>query len=423
MLAVTDDDCAPDPSWLEGVASAFSREHPPAAVTGGCFAARRAPAGHVPGVGARLRYLEGITRDGHAVVRGHRWELRGVRARVARVRWLGRAPRGRLGWPGRRGRGASLPPASSRASPFAMRRPPSSVTNGRPPPSGTQRAGPTASALAPCAGSGSGGGTPSRFVSSPGSRGCTAGRCWGRCGTATPAEPRSMHARSRASRQGFCTASSRAVTGMSAGDRVAPVSVVIPSRERPGLLMDAVHSVLDGGSVPRELVVVDQSAAPNTELTALGDVRGCRIHYIHSATVGPSRGRNIGIAAATQANVVLIDDDMLVAHDWLAKLVEALPDDPRGVATGAVLPAPPEGGGVAPRPPSSRAPSRRCTAALSRSTFCRVQTLRCRARLSSRSAGTTSGSAPAHGSVAPRTTTWATGCCSPDARCVTPPTP
>ncbi|HEX6652239.1 MAG TPA: glycosyltransferase family A protein [Thermoleophilaceae bacterium] len=34
LLAVTDDDCAPDPGWLEAVAAAFARAPAPAAVTG-----------------------------------------------------------------------------------------------------------------------------------------------------------------------------------------------------------------------------------------------------------------------------------------------------------------------------------------------------------------------------------------------------
>ena len=129
----------------------------------------------------------------------------------------------------------------------------------------------------------------------------------------------------------------------------AAASIVICSRGRPELLGDAVGSVLAGALVPRELVVVDQSAEPNLELSAMGEVRGCEVRYLHSATAGLSRGRNIGLRAATQPVAVLIDDDMLVEASWLAELLAGRPDSAFAVATGRVLAAPSEGAaGVVP---------------------------------------------------------------------------
>lgn len=122
------------------------------------------------------------------------------------------------------------------------------------------------------------------------------------------------------------------------------VSVVICSRERPQMLVETVRSVLAGDSVPSELVVVDQSAAANADLAAMGEERGCRVRYLRSATTGLSRARNIGIGAARSQMVVLLDDDMFVESDWLARLVDGLPGDGRTVATGRVLAAPAEGG-------------------------------------------------------------------------------
>jgi GT2 family glycosyltransferase len=118
---------------------------------------------------------------------------------------------------------------------------------------------------------------------------------------------------------------------------------LICSRERPQLLLDAVRSVLAGTVVPAELVIVDQSAAANAELAALGEVNGCQVRYLHSATTGLSRARNLGLGAATSGVAVLIDDDMLVEDNWLSELVGGLPDGPRAIATGRVLAAPPEG--------------------------------------------------------------------------------
>jgi GT2 family glycosyltransferase len=125
-------------------------------------------------------------------------------------------------------------------------------------------------------------------------------------------------------------------------DTPAPASIVICSRNRPELLRATVESVLDGDLVPIELVIVDQSGVPDPELAALDEVRGCRVRYLHSATVGLSRARNIGLRAAGEPLAVMIDDDMLVEADWLAELLGGLPDDPAALVTGRVLAAPNE---------------------------------------------------------------------------------
>ena len=120
------------------------------------------------------------------------------------------------------------------------------------------------------------------------------------------------------------------------------VTVLICSRERPAMLSETVASVLAGTSVPRELLVVDQSAQAHAELARMDAVRGCAIRYEHSRSSGLSRARNIGLRAASSDVVVLIDDDMFVEGDWLERLVGA-PPGAREVLTGRVLAAPSEG--------------------------------------------------------------------------------
>ena len=129
---------------------------------------------------------------------------------------------------------------------------------------------------------------------------------------------------------------------------VLPASVIICSRNRAAMLWDSVRSVLDGDRVPDEIVVVDQSATAHRALQSLGVVRGCSVTYIHSTSPGVSRARNLGMRRARNDVVVLLDDDILVEHDWLRRLLEGLrAGDARTVATGRVLPAPPEGDAAA----------------------------------------------------------------------------
>ncbi len=116
------------------------------------------------------------------------------------------------------------------------------------------------------------------------------------------------------------------------------VSVLICSRERPQLLLETVQSVLQGDARPAEIVVVDQSRAPNRVLAAWQGP-DCPVRYIQSRSVGLSRARNEAIRAASHALLVIIDDDMFVKKDWLRSLVAALEaEGPGAVVTGRVLP-------------------------------------------------------------------------------------
>lgn len=132
--------------------------------------------------------------------------------------------------------------------------------------------------------------------------------------------------------------------GAGGGEPLA-ATVLICTRDRPALLGDTLRSVLAGTSVPQELLIVDQSTTPNADIGAMGRMRGCNVRYLHSATEGLSRARNIGLRAAACDVVVLLDDDMLVDAGWLSLLLAGLDGRSDVAATGRVLAAPPEGGG------------------------------------------------------------------------------
>lgn len=101
-------------------------------------------------------------------------------------------------------------------------------------------------------------------------------------------------------------------------------SVVICSRGRPSLLLDAVRSVLAMNLLPTEIVVVDQSDGPQVDLADGTLGTPVAINYLWSPDRGLSRARNVGLAAAAGEIVAFLDDDMLVDGDWLDKIVIAL---------------------------------------------------------------------------------------------------
>lgn len=122
---------------------------------------------------------------------------------------------------------------------------------------------------------------------------------------------------------------------------VAGVSVVIPTKDRPQELLDAVSSILDAYALPAEIVVADQSTGERTQLPAAD---GVDIVHLALRSVGVSRARNAAIAAVRHDVIVFTDDDVLVERDWLAKLVEPLlAAPPRTATTGGVLPATTDG--------------------------------------------------------------------------------
>ena len=114
------------------------------------------------------------------------------------------------------------------------------------------------------------------------------------------------------------------------------ISVVIPTRDRPQLLLETVESILAGERLPAEIVVADQSTGQRAELPRRADVD---VVHLRLDSAGLSRGRNAAIAAARHDVLVFTDDDVLVEPDWLGVLVDALlAAPPRTAVTGTVRP-------------------------------------------------------------------------------------
>jgi GT2 family glycosyltransferase len=127
------------------------------------------------------------------------------------------------------------------------------------------------------------------------------------------------------------------------GSHLPACSLIICSRNRPAFLSATVDSVLEGDEVPTELVIVDQSHAPDERLAHRVQTRGCELRYLWTRSVGLSRARNEGIRAARSDILVIIDDDMYVESNWLGTFVRALVQAaPRTVVTGRVLATHPE---------------------------------------------------------------------------------
>ena len=101
------------------------------------------------------------------------------------------------------------------------------------------------------------------------------------------------------------------------------VSVVIPTYNRAGPVIDAVRSVLAQQFEDFELIVVDDGSTDDTaaRLAAIADDR---VRYIAGSHAGVSAARNLGVRRATGSLIAFLDSDDLWHPDKLACEVAVL---------------------------------------------------------------------------------------------------
>lgn len=115
-------------------------------------------------------------------------------------------------------------------------------------------------------------------------------------------------------------------------------SLLICSRDRAQLLWETIQSILKGDEVPTEMVVIDQSKTPNSDLMNFQSERKCEFRYVWSEKKGVSLGRNMAVSIATHPILVFTDDDMLVTPTWFGAIIRTLlAIGSHGVVTGQVL--------------------------------------------------------------------------------------
>jgi glycosyltransferase involved in cell wall biosynthesis len=111
-------------------------------------------------------------------------------------------------------------------------------------------------------------------------------------------------------------------------------SIVIPTRNRPDLLLKAIGSVKAQTFVDWELIVVDDASDVSIE-KEISTVCDKRIRVIRNGNpLGPAGARNAGIRAASLDTrfVSFLDDDDIFYPDFLEKTYEAM--DSPGPETG-----------------------------------------------------------------------------------------
>src|SRR5690242_16188801 len=110
--------------------------------------------------------------------------------------------------------------------------------------------------------------------------------------------------------------------------RLADVTVVIPTHNRPALMRRALSSVLAqdyAGGI--EVIVVFDRSEPEYSLERDATSRRVRV-LSNSRTPGLAGSRNTGILAATSDYVAFLDDDDVWLPSKLARQMSALTSEP-----------------------------------------------------------------------------------------------
>ncbi|HEY6282368.1 MAG TPA: glycosyltransferase, partial [Nitrososphaerales archaeon] len=114
-----------------------------------------------------------------------------------------------------------------------------------------------------------------------------------------------------------------------------PVSVVIPTHDRPDKLRRLLSSLQQfNGGVLNTVIIVDDSASP-PELES--EFPGLSLqHIVSRGRIFISRAKNVGWRAASTDFVYFIDDDNVIAEGTLPLIYEELSNLPK---VGAIMPA------------------------------------------------------------------------------------
>lgn len=116
-----------------------------------------------------------------------------------------------------------------------------------------------------------------------------------------------------------------------------PISVIIPTMNRPDTLKRTVKSFMAGRSIPDEIVIIDQSTVPLEDDTLIKhwiDESIC-LKYIKQTTPSSTRARNLGIGLCENDIILFSDDDIDMYDDTLQNMYRLM-SEPTSSMVGAI---------------------------------------------------------------------------------------
>jgi len=107
------------------------------------------------------------------------------------------------------------------------------------------------------------------------------------------------------------------------------VSLVVPLRNEAATLGWLIESIRGQTRLPDEVVLVDGGSTDRTAAVARAlTATDGRFHVLEAGAATPGQGRNVGIAAASNAWIALTDAGVSLDPNWLERLLEVAEQDP-----------------------------------------------------------------------------------------------
>jgi len=106
------------------------------------------------------------------------------------------------------------------------------------------------------------------------------------------------------------------------------VSVILPTHNRPNLLIEAIQSVCDQTINDFELIIVDDASEPKVDESELKKQFDINFHVQRNAvSQGGAESKNIGASHAKGKYLVFLDDDDKLAPTYLQQATELLDNE------------------------------------------------------------------------------------------------
>ena len=115
--------------------------------------------------------------------------------------------------------------------------------------------------------------------------------------------------------------------------RLATVSVIVPTCDRPESLQPCLGALSRMAHTPLEVIVVDNGVRRDQTETIAGDLGAA---YIVEPDRGAARARNRGLSVARGEVALFVDDDVEVDVDWSRRLAACF-DDPLVMGVGGLI--------------------------------------------------------------------------------------
>ena len=122
------------------------------------------------------------------------------------------------------------------------------------------------------------------------------------------------------------------------------VSIIIPTKNRPGDLEAAIESVLRQTVMPEELVIIDQSETDESAgrvsslLTGHDGVIVPKLRYLRDTQIsGLAQARNRSMQIATCEIWVFLDDDVYLEPQFLQELLAVYDDHPNATGVSGII--------------------------------------------------------------------------------------